>query len=793
MTDGSLLTAVRVLDLALGDGSGVGRILADLGADVLKIDVTDDTPARRAAPAVDGFSLGFAVDNANKRSARLDPRRRADRRVLTELAGTADILIDSGNPSGTALFGTSCDRLCEEFGHLVALSITDFGVTGPYAGRHATDAVLYAMSSALSRTGPTSGTPLLPPDGVASATAVAQATWAALVAYFNRLRCGRGDYIDFSRYEAVVQALDPPFGSEGQAVVGRKPVTALWRGRPRNQNIYPVFDCRDGQVRICLLSARQWRGMRSWLGDPPQFAGAEFDTIATRYAASADINAAVAALFATRPVAELVAEGQRRGVPVAAVLSPAEVLSTTHFQEVGTFDELTVHGATTVTAPVGPLVIDGRHRGFVRAAPEPGSDEPRWLRPGVPSAMDAVPPTRPLSGIRILDLGVIVAGGELGRLFADLGAEVIKVESASYPDGLRQTLPGQPMSRSWALTHRNQDSLGLDLRHPAGAESFARLIQCSDAVFANFKPGTLGALGFSYERMRTLNPRIVLAESSAFGDGGPWSAHLGYGPLVRASTGISRLWTAPGAAGQTCYDATTVFPDHLVARLTGIAALAVMIGRRHTGAGGHVHISQAEAAINQFATRYAVESARARGIRVVDDASLHAVLPCVGDDEWCVVSIRSAAERSAVASVIGVVELPDDRAATIAAVSRWTATRDKGDVADRLQRAGVPAGPMNRAAEVLTDPQHRFRALFAPMRHPLIDAEMPTETAPTRFARIAPAPLRPAPMPGQQTRQVCRALLAMSDEQIDALIDAGVLFTDDPDPDRPRKASLHAS
>ena len=99
---------------------------------------------------------------------------------------------------------------------------------------------------------------------------------------------------------------------------------------------------------------------------------------------------------------------------------------------------------------------------------------------------------------------------------------------------------------------------------PEGAEIFARLVADADAVFANFKPGTLASLGFSYERLRELNPRIVLAESSAFGATGPWSAQMGYGPLVRATTGVTRLWTSetdePGF-----YDATTVFPDHVVA------------------------------------------------------------------------------------------------------------------------------------------------------------------------------------------------------------------------------------
>ena len=179
---------------------------------------------------------------------------------------------------------------------------------------------------------------MLPPDGIASATAAVQAAWATLVAYYRRLRCGTGDYIDFSRFEAVLQSLDPPFGSEGQAAVGQKRSSELWRGRPRNQHIYPIFACKDGYVRICLLSPRQWRGMRAWLGEPEQFQDPKFDTIAARYAASREINAVIAELFARETMADLVAQGQTRGVPIAAVLSPAEALASDHFRAVGRAD-----------------------------------------------------------------------------------------------------------------------------------------------------------------------------------------------------------------------------------------------------------------------------------------------------------------------------------------------------------------------------------------------------------------------------------------------------------------------
>ncbi|MFG1935201.1 CaiB/BaiF CoA transferase family protein [Mycobacterium sp. NPDC048908] len=756
-----LLAALRVLDCGGAESDAVGRMFADLGADVLKIEPPAGSPARGGLPSVGGASVSFALQNANKRSAVLDPDNAGDRDRLLDLAATADIVVDGGNR--LTAFGTSCAALAGRFSHLVALSMTDFGTAGPYASWRATDAVFYAMSTALSRTGPTSGTPVLPPLGIASATAAMQACWAALAAYYRRLRCGTGEYIDFSRLEGVLQSLDPPFGSEGQAAVGMKKSSELWRGRPRNQQIYPIFPCRDGYVRICLLSPRQWRGMRGWLGEPAQFADPKFDTIAARYASSRELNEAIAALFATQTMSDLVAEGQRRGVPIAAVLRPAQALASEHFRAVAALTDVELAPGAAVSVPVGAVVVDGAHAGYTTPAAALGADQPAWATEAFAAPVADGATERPFDGLRILDLGVIVAGGELGRLFADLGAEVIKIESAAYPDGLRQTPPGQVMSRSWALTHRNEYSLGVDLRHPSGAEVFRKLVADADAVFANFKPGTLSSLGFSYERLRELNPRIVLAESSAFGASGPWSERMGYGPLVRATTGVTWLWTSPDAPQGSFYDATTVFPDHVSARITATAALAALIGRERTGTGAHVHVSQAEVAVNQLATTFVAEGASP--LPVTPDPSAHAVYRCAGDDEWCVISLRGDADRAALAAVTRGTE-----------VSEWTRTRDKSDVAHALQAAGVPAAPMNRAADVLTDPQVEFRNLYRDMTHPLFDAPMPSETGPAPYTRIPPAELRPAPMPGEHTREICQKLLVMDAEEIDRLIDEGALF-----------------
>jgi crotonobetainyl-CoA:carnitine CoA-transferase CaiB-like acyl-CoA transferase len=640
------------------------------------------------------------------------------------------------------------------------------------------------MSGSLSRTGPTVGTPVLPPTGIASATAAAQAAWAALAAYYNRLRCGTGDYIDFSRFDAVVMALDPAFGAHGQAAAGVRS-GSRWRGRPKNQDAYPIYPCQDGYVRLCVMAPRQWRGLRRWLGEPEDFQDPKYEAIGARFAAWPQISVLVQALFAGKTMKELVAAGQAHGVPIAAVLTPARILESEHFHEVGAITDAELVPGVHTQVPTGYFVVDGEHCGFRTPAPAVGHDEPRWPADPAP----ALPPSGtsgdyPLQGLRILDLGIIVAGGELARLFGDLGADVIKVESAEYPDGLRQARAGDAMSESFAWTHRNHRALGIDLRSADGKGIFGRLVAEADAVFANFKPGTLASLGFDYDTLAALNPRIVLAGSSAFGNTGPWSTRLGYGPLVRATTGATRVWTSDDAPTEgtrhAFYDATTIFPDHVVGRIAATLALAALIRRDRAGGravqGAHVHISQAEVVVNQLDTLFVTEAALAAGVAEVrTDTSVHAVCPCAGDDEWCVVSIGSDDEWDAVAALLG----EPDRAGLISALKRWTGTRTPLQAAQALQDAGVAAGPMNRPPDILEDPQLLHRNLFSDITHPLIARILPAETGPAPFRHIPPARQRPAPQPGQDTRAICEQLLGMSPDEVQRWIDEGVLFAAD--------------
>jgi len=319
----------------------------------------------------------------------------------------------------------------------------------------------------------------------------------------------------------------------------------------------------------------------------------------------------------------------------------------------------------------GPVGVHRRIAGLRRPAPEPGQHNAAALasRPeppvlGLGDGLDG----GPLAGLRVLDLGVIVFGAELGRLLADQGADVIKVENSAFPDGLRQTRRGGGMNASFAWGQRNKRGLGLDLRSEAGGRLFRDLVRQADVVLANFKPGTLEALGLSHAELSRINPRIIVSDSSAFGSAGPWRTRMGYGPLVRASCGVSALWQ--DQTGAFC-DGATVYPDHAAAH----------VGRRPHPARG------------------------------------------------------------------------DGRAA------------GRG----RARRGHAPAaGPAHRS------PSGCPRVVPHDVPRPAVGAG-PGQRPAARFSGIPDPPLRPAPVPGEHTRQIARGLLHLSDSEIDRLVHDGVL------------------
>ena len=800
------LAGVRVLDLCDGLGELGTRYLADLGADVIRVEPPGGGRSRGLAPCVDGVSLRYLTHNAGKRAVEADLASAAGRSQFRDLAGTADIIFEPGPAGWLAAGGITPQGLRAQCPALVVVTVSDFGSAGPYRDWQATEQVLLAMAGVLSRSGLPGRPPLIPPGQLASESAALQAAWVALAAYLQRLRTGAGDHADVSAFEAAALTLDPGFGIGGSATAGVS-AAAGPRGRPDARHLYPIFRCADGWVRICVLSARQWAGMFRWLGEPAELSDPALASIGARHHAAAVLLPAYERHFAGLLREEAVAQGQRHGVPTAALLTLAEVAHSEHFRARRALAELPLAPGRSrlVRVPDGLAEIDGQRAGLRGPAPAAGQHSAEILgavraghgRPADPAGDGAA---RPLDGVRVLDLGVIVVGAELGRLLADLGAEVIKVENRAFPDGSRQALAGEVISAGFAAGHRNKSSIGLNLRDDRGKDLFRGLAAGSDIVLSNFKPGTLESLGLGYADLAAVNPGIIMADSSAFGPTGPWSRRMGYGPLVRASSGLTELWRYPDEGSYS--DASTIFPDHVGARVSAVAVLAKLVERRRTGRGGTVSIAQAETILGELSAEIALESVApgsvaAGGSAVPADAP-HGVYPCAGDDEWVVITVRDDADFAALAGVLGQPQLASapgcatqgGRAARReqidAAVGAWTRLRSPREAAGALQDAGVPAGPMLRIAEHLSDPHLVERGFLTPTRHPLLAGPVPGERASAVFERMPDPPLLPAPLAGQQTRELASRLLGLSAADIQSLLDDGVL--EEPEPAIPATA-----
>ncbi|MFN2538501.1 MAG: CaiB/BaiF CoA transferase family protein [Mycobacteriales bacterium] len=786
------LAGVRVLDLCDGKAELTSRLLGDLGADVIRIEPPQGSRARAMEPLVDGISLYDATRNTNKRSVSLDLSRDADRDHFWRLVDSSDIVVEDSLPGLLEAAGVGPAAMRARRPALVVVSVTDFGQTGPYRDWQATEHTHLAMAGVLARSGIPGSPPLLPPGRLATVTAATSAAWSALIAYWNSLETGQGDYVDVSIYEATAQSLDPGYGIGGSATAGRTFSDAP-RGRPDARHLYPLFPCADGHVRLCVLSPRQWQGLFHWLGEPAELSDPALANMRKRQAAHELIFPIVAKHFADKTRAQLVAEGSSFGVPAGALHTPSEVLAADQFAVRQAFCEIEVPPGVPAKLVNGLLELDGRRAGVRLAAPALGQHTAEVLsevptRPSPPPV--AAGQRRPLEGLRVLDLGVIVVGAETGRLLADLGAEVVKVENRAFLDGSRANGAEAGMTVTFAWGHRNKSSLGLNLREPRGLELFKQLVRDADVVLTNFKPGTLESLGLGYDILRALNPGVVLVESSAYGPTGPWSRRMGYGPLVRAEAGVSGLWRYPEKP-DSFSDASTIYPDHVGARIGAMAVLARLVARRRTGNGGHIAIAQAEVVLDQFGDLLAAESLSpgsmtAVGNELPGDAP-RGVFPCAGEDEWIVVSIRGGSDWKSLAALIGCEETSEkrgwtsatgrlaDRVAVDSAVASWTCERPPRQAMVELQAAGIPAGMMQRVADFPEDPQLIARRFLRPLTHPLLPEGYACEGLPALFENVPDPGTGPAPLLGQQTRELGRRLLKLSAAEIDELLKSGVL------------------
>lgn len=423
--------------------------------------------------------------------------------------------------------------------------------------------------------------------------------------------------------------------------------------------------------------------------------------------------------------------------------------------------------------------------------------------------------TLPLEGIRVLELTTAWAGPFAGRLLADLGADVIKVESrrrldvrgpaiapppgvGSYPDGDPGTEPWNRSAR-FHERNRNKRGLALELNHPRGKDVFLRLVTHADVVVENFAPRVLPQLGLGYEQLREVQPRLVMVSLSGFGQSGPERDYVAYGPTVEQVSGLASLL---GYRDGTPTSSGLFLPDVLGGTLAAGLVMSALRGREATGEG--VYIDLAEIEVMRWLMGHLVIAAQAGRPSASErlgnrhpEFVPHGTFRCVEDDHWVAIAVRSDEEWAALAEAMGqpglATQFPNAEArhAAIdeveAAVAMWVSTLDQQVAVDRLNRAGIPALPVATIDQVANSPQAQARQIFSP--HP-IPGTHPRPVSGGLWVRDGHrAGVRSsAPGLGEHNVEILRDIAGISDAEVEELVAAGVVGTLPAELEPPRSA-----
>jgi len=787
------LQGIRVIDLTVENGELAPRLLADLGAEVIKVEPPEGSAARALAPIRKGVSLSWAVNNAGKRSVVLDLTTQADRDRLDTLAAHSDVIVC---PSGTVAPGLSVQDLAAEHRHLVVAALTPYGLTGPWSEWQATDQVLSATGGMTFKAGTLNREPIPAPGQFSNDVAASSATWAILCALWQRGTTNAGQLLDISINECLAQTADWSLPNFTARVAAGSDFPELRMG---SGPVYPIFKCRDGYVRLIVLSPAQWREMRAWLGEPEYLQDEEYDSFPGRFAiAEAILNPLYEELFAELSIEEVSAYAQDRGIVCTPVYDAPRALKNEHFDSRGTFQTMEIAPGVVAQMPSGYFEIDGTRVGPVSAPPSLGEHtEQVFASLGEPRTGVATPaPSHPLVGLRVMDFGQGAVGVEAGKLFAEYGAEVIKIESRSHYDFIR-VVTGTEMGPSFASSSRSKKAMGVNAKFPEGRQVLLDLVKHSDVVIENTTTGAMAALGLGYEDLAAANPRIAMVASQLMGSRGVWAHWRGYGPSTQAPGGLSYLWSYEGSTDPA--GTASIFPDHFVGRLSACAALAVLIGReRGTLDGGFIELAQCEAVVGTIADLLAAESVEPGSVNPMgihsERGTPGANYRCAPDptsgtgaEEWVAITCRSDAEWQSLAALIGQGELGTDpkfatlesRRANVAEldelISAWTIEQGRLDVAERCQAVGIPAGPMVTSLDMMNHPHFVERGFPVHIEQPGVLGPVIFE-GPAFHATGMSSPIEtPAPWLGEHTVSIATEVLGMSPTLVDELIEKGVL------------------
>lgn len=383
----------------------------------------------------------------------------------------------------------------------------------------------------------------------------------------------------------------------------------------------------------------------------------------------------------------------------------------------------------------------------------------------------------PLEGLRVIEMGQLIAGPMAGRMLAEFGADVIKIEPPGKGDPLRKwRMLHDGTSVWWAAQSRNKRSVTLDLRQPEGQEIAQALLNSADVLIENFRPGTLEKWGLSWEALHASNPRLIVLSVSGYGQTGPYRDRPGFGVIGEAMGGLRHL---SGEPGRTPVRVGVSIGDSLSALHGVIGVLLALRSRESTGEGQQIDVALYESVFNMMESlipEYSVFD----HVREPAGSSLPGIAPTnayrCSDGRYALIAGNGDSIFQRLMQIIGRPDLATDPALAHndgrveqvemldAAIGEWTSQRNLQDVLAALNGGGIPAGKIYDAADIANDPHYQAREM-------LLSAQLPDGTPVTLPGIVpklmsTPGSIRyPAPTLGQHTEEVLSELGMSAERQ----------------------------
>jgi crotonobetainyl-CoA:carnitine CoA-transferase CaiB-like acyl-CoA transferase len=667
-----ILDGLRVVELGQYVAAPfAGMLLADHGADVLKVERPGGEPSR-------GSPRRFVAWNCGKRSLELDLSTPDGRATLDTLLLDADVLVENLRRGALDRLGLSLAEWRARNPTLITCSISGFGDRGP-VGVPAWEPLVHAWAG-LHVGGGGEGARAWRPFPVASVVAGAYGVLGIAAALLVRARSGRGQHVTTSLYEACL------YLNEVSLTTGPNlPRFGFDEGNPAMR----IYDTADGQLQVTAGSSRFWGRMCDFIGRPDlKFDMGESSKMA-RLLKAAEIREEIQAFLATGTADEWEQRCDAADIPGARCRTIAEWIDTPQCQAAGLrvdFERSPWGPLTQVGPPLDVRAADGERLGSVRSpAPALGGAAPEWLagRRDLTAQPGHTPPggaAGALGGVRVLDISCYFAGPASARMLAELGADVVKVERPGGEDTYK-FMPVMP--QPYLGANRSKRVVVLDAKDPEGRRRILELAGTADVVVENARPATWDRIGLGERTLRELNPNLIYARVKGFGVDGPWAARPTFEPTLEAATGMQVAQGDPGRPEALPFPA-----NDLTAPL--YAAIGAVLGLLHraVGGGGVTVSSSLAAAATVFQSEDAVRIAGSSPMSVrrkLGPGHRERLYPT--GDGWIAVFVTGGDADDRLAAALGC-----SPATEVAIEVALTALPTEQAVA-ALDAVGVPAAP----------------------------------------------------------------------------------------------------